>query len=137
VFLVGLASVIREHAIKTNPAPLLEMEFKQVIQTCLNFAAANDGTIQSYPAGCKTNQLDIGPRTARTVIHIEQVQTGDWQVEQTQNAVGEKNNQTREIVSTEQDLLEYLSRFWDKVDDLAPARIRALLIPSHAPNIKV
>ncbi len=87
------------------------MEFKQVIQTCLNFAAANDGTIQSYPAGCKTNQLDIGPRTARTEIHIEQVQTGDWQVEQTQNAVGEKNNETREIVSTEQHLLEYLSRF--------------------------
>jgi hypothetical protein len=92
------------------------MDFKQVIQTCLNFATANDGTIQSYPAGCKTNQLDIGPRTARTEIHIEQVQSGGWQAEQTQNAVGEKKNQTSETVYTEEHLLEYLSRYWDKVE---------------------
>ena len=93
------------------------MDFKQVIQTCLNFATANDGTIQSYPAGDKKNQLDIGPRTARTEIHIEEVEPGVWKAEQTQNAVGEKKNQTREIVSTEEHLLKYLSRFWDKVED--------------------
>ena len=61
------------------------MDFKQVIQTSLDFATANDGTIQSYPlAGDKKNQLDIGPRTARTEIHIEEVQNGGWQAELTQ-----------------------------------------------------
>ena len=92
------------------------MDFKQVIQTCLEFATANDGTIQSYPlAGDKKNQLDIGPRTARTEIHIEEVEPGVWQAEQTQNAVGEKKRDTTsEIVSTEEHLLEYLKRFWDK-----------------------
>ncbi len=93
------------------------MDSKQVIQTCLNFATANDGTIQSYPAGYKTNQFDIGPRTARTQIHIEQVEPGVWKAEQTQNAVGEKKHQTSEMVSTEEHLLKYLSRFWDKVED--------------------
>ena len=92
------------------------MNFKQVIQTCLDFATANDGTIQSYPAGYKKNQLDIGPRTARTEIHIEEVEPCVWKAEQTQNAVfGEKKRDTTsEIVSTEEHLLEYLKRFWDK-----------------------
>ena len=91
------------------------MDFMQVIQTSLNFATANDGTIQSYPAGDKKNQLDIGPRTARTEIHIEEVEPCVWKAEQTQNAVGEKKRDTTsEIVSTEEHLLEYLKRFWDK-----------------------
>ena len=90
------------------------MDFKQVIQTSLNFATANDGTIQSYPAGDKKNQLDIGPRTARTEIHIEEVQNGGWKAEQTQKGEGVKKHETSEIVSTEEHLLEYLKRFWDK-----------------------
>lgn len=73
---------------------------------------ANDGTIQSYPAGCKTNQLDIGPRKSRTKIHIEQVHNGDWQAEQTSNATGERQLDTMEVVSTEKHLLDYLSRYW-------------------------
>ncbi len=83
------------------------MNFLQVIQTCLDFAKANDGTIQSYPAGYKIDQLDIQPRTRRTSIHIEQVKPGVWQAQQTCNAVGEKH-QTIETVTTEKHLLEYL-----------------------------
>ena len=90
------------------------MDFKQVIQTCQDFATANDGTIQSYPAGDKKNQLDIGPRTARTEIHIEEVQNGGWQAELTQKGEGVKKHETSEIVSTEEHFLEYLKRFWDK-----------------------
>lgn len=94
------------------------MDFKPVIQTCLDFSTSNNGTIQSYPAGCK-NQLDIQSRTTRTEIHVEQVEpaSGVWKAEQTQNAVGEKKRDTSEIVSTEEHLLEYLKRFWDKVED--------------------
>ncbi len=90
---------------------LLEMDFTQVIKTCLKFSTNNNGTIQSYPAGCN-NQLDVQSRTNHTEIHVEQVKPGVWNAEQTQNAVGEKN-QTSETVSTEEHLLEYLSRYWD------------------------
>ena len=90
---------------------LLEMDFTQVIRTCLNFSIFNNGTIQSYPADCN-NQLDVQSRTNRTEIHVEQVKPGVWKAEQTQNAVGEKN-QTSETVSTDEHLLEYLSRYWD------------------------
>jgi hypothetical protein len=90
------------------------MDFKQVIRTCLDFATANDGTIQSYPlAGCKTNQLDIAPRKSRANIHIEQRQNGDWQAQHTSNATGERQLDTmEEVVSTEKHLLDYLSRYW-------------------------
>ncbi len=88
------------------------MDFKQVIKTCFNFSTTNDGTIQSYPYGCN-EQIKIQSRTTRTEIHVEKVQPGVWKAEQTRNAVGEKN-QTSETVSTEEQLLEYISRYWDQ-----------------------
>lgn len=89
------------------------MNFVQVITTTLDFATANDGTIQSYPAGCKIDQIDIQPRTKPTKIHIEKVQPGVWQAQQTCNAVGEEVAQTTRTITTEQHLLEYLTRYWD------------------------
>ena len=92
------------------------MDFKQVIKACLDFSTTNNGTIQSYPAG-HNNQLDIQSRTnTRTSIHIEQLEApGAWAVEQRQNAVGggKKETNNSETVTTEERLLEYLSRFWD------------------------
>lgn len=95
------------------------MDFKQVIKACLDFSTANNGTIQSYPAGYR-NQLDIQSRNkTRTSIHIEQAETsGDWTMEQRQRAVllgggKEETNNKSETVSTEHGLLEYLTRYWD------------------------
>ena len=87
------------------------MEFKQVIQTCLDFSIANDGTIQSYPAGMP-NMLAVQLRKTRTEIVVCQTQLGVLEAEQTSNAVGEKNL-VKEVVSTEEHLLKFLSRFWD------------------------
>jgi len=96
------------------------MDFKQVIKACLDFSTANNGTIQSYPAG-HNNQLDIQSRNnTRTSIHIEQLEApGAWAMEQRQNAVGggkKETNNKSETVTTEERLLEYLSRFWDRDD---------------------
>jgi len=94
------------------------MDFKQVIKACLDFSTANNGTIQSYPAG-HNNQLDIQSRTnTRTSIHIEQLEApGAWAMEQRQgNTVGggkKETNNKSETVTTEERLLEYLTRYWE------------------------
>ncbi len=92
------------------------MEFKSVFQTCLDFAKSNGGTIQSYPE--RVHKFVIQSRTTQTEILIEwdQKRPGFWEAEQIQTATGEKNP-TRETISTDKDLLEYLLRFWDKVED--------------------
>ena len=118
------------------------MELKQVLQTCLDFSIANSGTIQ--PLGNR-NKFAVQSRTTRTEILIDQIQPSVWQAEQTQNAVGgkkkmrgrreeedttteigekrmrrldsEEEEDTTEIVSTEAQLLDYLSRFWDKEEN--------------------
>ncbi len=90
----------------------MEMDFKEVIQICLDFATTNKGTIQSCSAG-SNQRLGIQSRTTRTEIYVEQVEPGVWKAEQTQNAVGEKNILSMEIVSTEETLLDYFSRYWD------------------------
>ena len=120
------------------------MELKQVLQTCLDFSIANSGTIQ--PLGNR-NKFAVQSRTTRTEILIDQIQPSVWQAEQTQNAVGgkrgrraeeedttttttteigekrmrrldsEEEEDTTEIVSTEAQLLDYLSRFWDKENE--------------------
>lgn len=106
-----------EKYIKNSSSYLLEMDFKQVIKACLDFSTANNGTIQSYPAGYN-NQLDIQSRTnTRTSIHIEQVEApGAWVMEQRQRAVlggGKDETNNSETVSTEHGLLEYLTRYWE------------------------
>jgi hypothetical protein len=91
------------------------MEFKSVFKTCLDFAIAYDGTIATYPEG--VNKFIIQSRTTRTEILIEwdPKRPGFWEAEQIQTATGEKNP-TRETIYTDNHLLEYLSRFWDKVE---------------------
>jgi hypothetical protein len=89
------------------------MDFKKVIQTCLDFSIANGGTIQSFAAS-DGDKLVVHSRRNRTEILIERdMKTPDaWQAQQLQNAAGEKMP-VKEIVSTEEQLLEYLSCFWD------------------------
>ncbi len=78
--------------LKLSRTILVNMEYEQVIQTCMDFPATNNGTIQRY---------------------VENTQPGVWQAEQTSNNVGDKNK-TRLTISNEEHLLAYLSRFWDK-----------------------
>jgi len=98
-----------------------EMDFKQVIKTCLDFATNNKGTIQACSERCNP-KIGIHSRNTRTEIYVEQADPGVWKAEQTQNAVGEKKNQTEEIVSTEKELLDYISRYWDceQAETIAP-----------------
>ena len=94
---------------------LNRMEFKQVIKVCLEFSQANGGSIQSF-GYCDPDKLEVHSRTTRTEILIDQSEHGVWQAEQTQNAAGEKNSldPSKELVLTEVQLLEYLSRLWNK-----------------------
>ena len=91
------------------------MDFKQVIQTCLNFSIANGGTLQSYSASMP-DMLAVHSRTTRTEILVRRAAGGGWQVELLKNAVGEKN-QAKEIVSTQEHLLENLLRLWSTDTD--------------------
>jgi hypothetical protein len=104
----------------------VEMDFKQVIQTCLDFATANNGTIQSCSAGSNP-RLGITSRTTRTEIYVEQVKPGVWEAEQTQNAIGDnkkKKNRTRETVYNEQHLKSYLIQYWDiQEEEESPKKI--------------
>ena len=90
------------------------MELLQIFKICLDFAIANGGSM-THPMGNK--KFWINSRTTRTEILIEKDSTrpGVWQAEQIQNAVGEKNP-TKETISSEEQMLNYLSRFWDKVE---------------------
>jgi len=91
------------------------MEFKQVINACLDFSTKNNGTIQSYPVGY-ADQLDIRSRTNTcTEIHVEKVEAGIWKAEQRQTGGGKKvsTEGTSETILTEEGLLEYLSRYWN------------------------
>ncbi len=85
------------------------MEFKSVFQTCLDFAKENDGTIATFPEG--VNKFIIQSRITRTEILITW-RPGFWEAEQIKTATGEKN-QTREAISTDEQLCTYLTRFWD------------------------
>ena len=89
------------------------MDFKQVIKTCLDFSIANAGTIQSFGEE-EADKLKVNSRTTLTEILVERdPKTPDvWQAQQLQNAVGEKIP-VKEILSTEEQLLDFLSCFWD------------------------
>jgi hypothetical protein len=90
------------------------MEFRTVIRTCLDFAIANGGTLQSYSAG-QPDKLAVHSRTTKTEIFVDRSPTnpGQWQISQLQDAKGQKNP-TKEIFSTKEHLLDYLARFWDQ-----------------------
>ncbi len=77
---------------------LKEIEFKQIFQISLDFAIANGGTIAIISEG--QAKFGIHSFTTRTDILVErdQTQPGVWHAEQKQNAAGEKNHPTREIV---------------------------------------
>ena len=94
------------------------MEFKQVIQICLDFAIANGGTIQSYPAGTP-DRLRLDSLTSRTKIFIGRDPTapkkmGSWEVLHVQDASGVQASARRAGVSTEHDLLEFIREFWTR-----------------------
>jgi hypothetical protein len=84
------------------------MKFIRIVGICLDFSIANGGTIQSYPE--KFEKLMVHSRTARTEILVERVADA-CHLELKQNAVGDKTS-VKQVVSTEEKLLEYLSRFW-------------------------
>jgi hypothetical protein len=90
------------------------MDFKQVIKACLDFSTDNNGTIQSYPGGCP-DQLDIRSRTnTHTEIHVKKVDAGVWKAELRQTGARKTVSRgTSETILTEEDLLEYLSHYWD------------------------
>ena len=137
--LCGYCSRLYNHEetiFKPRNVLLAVMDFKKVLQICYDFSTTNNGTIQSYPAGSCKDQLDIRSRTARTSIHIEKVQPGVWMAEQalwmvemTQNAVGKNFNQNRQMVYTEEHLLEYLSSNWEiEIANISP-QINIAIVP--------
>lgn len=92
------------------------MEFKPVIQTCLDFSIANGGTIQSYPVS-QPDRLGIESRTTRTAIFVGRAPgiAGHWLVKQLQDAAGNKTLASA-TVSTSEGLQAQLQSFWDKKD---------------------
>jgi len=77
------------------------MDFKMVIEICIDFAKAHGGTIATYPVGYR--KLEVHSRT--TEIAVEHVSNGVWQIEQD----GERETMQ---VSTPEDLKAHLLRFW-------------------------
>lgn len=90
------------------------MEFRVVIQTCLDFSIASGGTIQSYPAG-QQDRLVVQSRTTRTDILVERCldMAGHWWVELRQDAMGDKTLASARV-STADGLQAQLQSFWDK-----------------------
>ena len=90
------------------------MDFKQVIQVCLDFAIANNATIQSYPEW--EVKLAIQSRTDRREIVVDR---GDlWRVDAIDKE-GNKINKTKESiphVKSKEMLLETLTRIWANMD---------------------
>jgi hypothetical protein len=91
------------------------MEFRQVIQTCLDFSIANNGTIQSYSP---PDWLNVQSRTTRTDIFIERGPgSGEWRLLQLKNAAGEKTRVSA-MVTTTDGLHAQLQTLWDKEDSI-------------------
>ena len=86
------------------------MNFSQVIETCLDFAVANGGTIATYPVGNK--KLQVHSRTTRTEILVDQTQSGQWDVVQLQNQSGD-NHSRKETASNKENLVSHLSSLWN------------------------
>jgi hypothetical protein len=86
------------------------MDFNQVIDTCLNFAIAQGGTIATYPVGYR--KLEVHSRTSRTEIAVEQVNPGVWQVDKKQDAAGDSTSEMAQAM-TKESLQEHLLRLWD------------------------
>jgi hypothetical protein len=85
------------------------MDFTHVVETCLDFAKANGGTIATYPVGY--HKLEVHSRAARTEIAVEQLNSGAWSVQHMQNAAGESASEMG-CASTKEGLREHLLRFW-------------------------
>ena len=84
------------------------MEFKEVIQICLDFAIANEGTIQSYPENAP-DMLAVHSRTTSTEILVArgaEKAVGEWQISLL------KNSCDKVTISTEEQLMACLGRFW-------------------------
>ena len=81
------------------------MDFLQVVTTCLDFSIAYNGTIQSYNENHE--KLKIQSRTTRTEILVER-EAGDWQLTLMRN----EQTTASQTVSTKEQLLTQLSRFW-------------------------
>ena len=77
------------------------MEFQQVVRVCLDFSIANDGTIQSYPAG-QPDRLEVQSRTTRTAIFVERGSgVGEWRLEHRQDAAGGKPGASATVTTGE------------------------------------
>ncbi len=89
------------------------MEFKQVIQVCLDFSIANGFTIQSYPPN-SPDKLQVHSRTTRLEILVEREPdtVGHWRLKLLQDATGDKTSMTA-IVSTAGQLHAQLICLWE------------------------
>ena len=97
------------------------MFLKEVIETCLDFTASNDGVIGSYGPGGRPNadQLQIRFRNGSRVeiaVARDPVDTQLWRVERTQNRAGvrpaDAAGTERLTVGTPAELVDALTRLW-------------------------
>jgi len=92
------------------------MNFLQVVTTCLDFSVAYNGTIEEVYTE-KQEKIKIQSRIARTEILVEREADDNddaWELTLllTQNSTGEKTTAAKQTVSTKEQLLTHLSRFW-------------------------
>jgi hypothetical protein len=89
---------------------LIEMKFKDVIQTCFDFSIANGGTIATFSCNCP-DKLEVHSRaTPRIELRIElDCERGVWTV----GYAGEKTPVARTFL-THDELLQHLARLWEK-----------------------
>lgn len=115
------------------------MEFNQVVKASFAFIVANNGTIQSYPAG-GPDKLGIESRTNRTEIGVERDPDtpGHWRVQTLRNGAGEKTSADIVTVSTVEDLTAQLLCLWDKQElslPTAAADTITEIFSEHLPSV--
>lgn len=101
------------------------MEFRQVVLVCHDFSIANNGTIQSYPAG-QPDRLKVESRATRRGVFVERdpAVLGHWRVQpELRDAAGSQDQLSRDAagsqdqlssvtVSSAEELLAFLVSVW-------------------------
>lgn len=90
------------------------MEFRQVVLVCHDFSIANNGTIQSYPAG-QPDRLKVESRATRRGVFVERdpAVLGHWRVQpELRDAAGSQDQLSSVTVSSAEELLAFLVSVW-------------------------
>ena len=90
------------------------MEFRQVVLVCHDFSIANNGTIQSYPAG-QPDRLKMESRATRRGVFVERdpAVLGHWRVQpELRDAAGSQDQLSSVTVSSAEELLAFLVSVW-------------------------